>query len=156
MRMSDYSAKIFLLMAFMASGKVMRGLVMPRYLTAFLLSFVCGTALSAECDPTQVGEVSVVSREAAQKLVEESFLGGKEITSELIECSFESEDGTFEAYLTIRWRGVLMRWNEYQVWGRLTYSTDELRFTPTDANDKVQELKFWGNIARHGVSIVRN
>ena len=116
------------------------------------------TTFSAECTVEQLSDINTESASIAQALIEEQFLGGKNITQEVLGCDFNTDSQEFSADIKIRWNGVLMSWNNYELTGRMNFSNSdgEVRFTAVSANDKVQELRFWGNVANRGIELARN
>jgi len=111
-------------------------------------------AMQGLCTPEQSRQLRELGREYALSLVRNDFLGGRDIESLVQDCTF---DGTiYQGVLHIRWRGMLLGWNEYNIWGRLRTFPDgsNATFAPRGASDSVQSLQFWGNIGTIGLQLV--
>ena len=59
--------------------------------------------------------------------------------------------------LRIFWNGLFWKNNLYEVWGELTSSWDAetINFLPVGANEKTQELVFWGELAGKTIDVVK-
>lgn len=112
----------------------------------FLLSI--GIAQAEQCDAAQSGRARILADAAAQKLVPERFLGGKEITATAKSCDYLA-DQSLTLGIQIDWSGVFFSWNKYEVWGevRTNWVGDQMTFLLIGGNDKAQELVFWGQLA---------
>lgn len=112
------------------------------------------TALPA-CTDAQRTAIRELGREFSLRFVAERFIGGQDIEHLVENCTF---DGFYlEGVLHIRWRGALIGWNDYNVWGR--FRTDlrgaDAVFSPRGESESVRSFQFWGNIGNIGMSLVR-
>ncbi|MGN6684032.1 MAG: hypothetical protein ACTHKD_08470 [Devosia sp.] len=117
----------------------------------------CSTSLAAECDHPQIDRATTLASVVGQKLVPERFLGGKNISSSIDRCQYDEATDAFSLGIHVKWNGVLMTWNSYEIWGEATsnWAGSEISFVLAGGNDRAQELVFWKDVAGQVIEVVK-
>ena len=128
--------------------EIMRQGIIVVIIAVLLWQGVAGVAFAGECSSLERDRMETMGEKAGRKLVGD-YGGGRDIRVRVGQCFHNRYSEQWKADIRVEWNGAFFRSNHYELAGELRVAdrSGESEFSRTSANDALEGLEFFGEMA---------
>lgn len=117
-----------------------------KKLILVLTLFANISAYARDCSSYETDKISYLAELQGRKIVNSKYQGGKDITTRVTRCEYNSYTEQFYTEIDINWYGSLSG-KYYNSSGVMKLNSDSISYKETYRNQNLKDYAFWRGIA---------